>query len=50
MNLLDEIESAHPASAGFVLEMRELARQFQFEAMIRILQQAPEAPHASQPL
>ncbi|CAN5441333.1 ATP-binding protein [soil metagenome] len=50
MNLLDEIESGHPASAGFVLEMRELARQFQFEAMSRILQQAPQSPHAPQPL
>ncbi|MBC7435087.1 MAG: response regulator [Bdellovibrionales bacterium] len=50
MNQLDEIESAHPASAGFVLEMRELARQFQFENMNRILQQEPRAPHASQQL
>ncbi len=41
MNLLDEIEAAHPAASGFVHEMRELARQFQFEAMSRILQEAP---------
>ena len=52
MNQLDEMESAHPTAAGFVREMRDLARQFQFEAMSRILQQAPQAPespHASQP-
>ncbi|RYX94249.1 MAG: response regulator [Comamonadaceae bacterium] len=52
MNQLDSMEAAHPEAAGFVLEMRELARQFQFEAMSRILQQAPQtppAPHASQP-
>jgi hypothetical protein len=52
MNQLDEMESAHPRTASFVLEMRDLARQFQFEAMSRILQQAPEtpeSPHASHP-
>lgn len=49
MNLLDEMESTHSPTAGFVAEMRELARQFQFEAMSRILQQAPQSPHAPQP-
>ncbi len=49
MNQLDEMEAAHPATTGFVAEMRELARQFQFEAMSRILQQAPQSPHAPQP-
>ncbi len=49
MNLLDEIEAAHAESAGFVAEMRTMARQFQFEAMSRILQQAPQSPHAPQP-
>ena len=33
MNQLDEIESEQPESAAFVLEMRALARQFQFEAI-----------------
>ena len=33
MNKLDEIESEQPESAAFVLEMRALARQFQFEAI-----------------
>ena len=49
MNQLDEMEAAYPATSGFVAEMRELARQFQFEAMSRILQQAPQSPHAPQP-
>ena len=33
MNMLDDMESAQPACATFVAEMRVLARQFQFEAM-----------------
>ena len=33
MNLLDEIESTQPGCAPFVVAMRGLARQFQFEAM-----------------
>ena len=40
MNQLDEIESGQPACASFVQAMRELARQFQFEAMSRRLAQA----------
>jgi len=39
MNQLDEIESGQPACASFVQAMRELARQFQFEAMSRRLAQ-----------
>jgi signal transduction histidine kinase/CheY-like chemotaxis protein len=41
MNQLDAIESAQPACAGFAAAMRELARQFQFEAMSRELSKAP---------
>ncbi|MDF2465301.1 MAG: response regulator [Ramlibacter sp.] len=41
MNQLDEIEAAQPACAGFAAAMRELARQFQFEAMSRELSKAP---------
>jgi CheY-like chemotaxis protein len=37
MNQLDEIEAAQPECAGFAAAMRELARQFQFEAMSREL-------------
>jgi CheY-like chemotaxis protein len=33
MNSLDDIEKTQPQSAGFAAEMRQLARQFQFEAM-----------------
>lgn len=33
MNKLDEIELGQPEVAAFVVEMRGLARQFQFEAM-----------------
>ena len=33
MNLLDEIESTQPGCAPFVVAMRGLARQFQFEAI-----------------
>jgi len=41
MNQLDAIEAAQPACAGFAAAMRELARQFQFEAMSRELSKAP---------
>lgn len=40
MNLLDEIEAAAPECSAFAGQMRGLARQFQFEAMGRLLQQA----------
>ena len=38
---LAEIESLQPACAAFVAAMRELARQFQFEAMSRELAKSP---------
>lgn len=38
---LDDIERQQPAHQAFVQRMRQLARQFQFEAMGRILEQAP---------
>jgi hypothetical protein len=38
---LVEIESAQPACAAFAAAMRELARQFQFEAMSRALAKSP---------
>jgi signal transduction histidine kinase/CheY-like chemotaxis protein/purine-cytosine permease-like protein len=39
MNTLDDIEADQPRSAAFVAAMRDLARQFQFEAMGLQLQQ-----------
>lgn len=41
LNALDAIERSQPAQRAFVHSMRQLARQFQFEAMGRILAQAP---------
>ena len=49
VNQLDAIESAQPACASFVIAMREMARQFQFEAMTRKLLQAP-SPQQDHPL
>ena len=43
MNTLDEIERSQPAHADFVERLRALARQFQFEAMGRIISQARHA-------
>ncbi|MCW7541692.1 ATP-binding protein [Aquabacterium sp. A7-Y] len=37
LKLLDEIEAEDPAHAPFAAQMRELARQFQFDAMTRRL-------------
>jgi hypothetical protein len=37
---LDEIEADNAAHAGFVAHLRGLARQFQLDAMTRILRQA----------
>ena len=42
LNKLDEIEAAHPSSAAFVADMRELARRFQFEAMGRHLSEVAD--------
>jgi hypothetical protein len=39
MNRLDSIEATQPQCAAFVAAMRELARQFGFEAMVRKLEQ-----------
>ena len=36
---LDEIESLDPSHAGFVQHLRSLARQFQLDAMTRIIRQ-----------
>jgi CheY-like chemotaxis protein len=40
---LDEIEAADPAHAGFAEQLRGLARQFQLDAISRILRQALHA-------
>ncbi len=40
MNLLDKIEADAPECRTFAVQMRDMARQFQFEAMGRLLQQA----------
>jgi signal transduction histidine kinase/CheY-like chemotaxis protein/purine-cytosine permease-like protein len=47
MNQLDEIQAQHPQCAAFVIRLRELARQFQFDAMNRQL--APALAQARQP-
>jgi CheY-like chemotaxis protein len=41
LNTLDDIERGQPAHGAFVGAMRQLARQFQFDAMGHILEQAP---------
>jgi signal transduction histidine kinase/CheY-like chemotaxis protein/purine-cytosine permease-like protein len=48
MNQLAEIEAAQPECAAFAADLRELARQFQFEAMSRQLTRWQEAPHERQ--
>ncbi|MNT68464.1 hypothetical protein D3C71_1696130 [compost metagenome] len=40
LNTLDDIERSQPAHSTFVATMRQLARQFQFDAMGQILEQA----------
>lgn len=40
LNQLEAIEAAQPECAAFAREMRELARQFQFEAMVHALARA----------
>ena len=53
LNQLARIEADEPACASLVVEIRELARQFQFEAIGRLLADAPtgvlapDAPDAS---
>ncbi|MFN7155815.1 MAG: ATP-binding protein [Acidovorax sp.] len=41
LNTLDDIERSQPAHTVFVDTMRQLAKQFQFDAMGQILEQAP---------
>jgi len=43
MNKLNDIEADQPECVSFVLGMRELARQFQFEAMSQRLAQVPSS-------
>jgi signal transduction histidine kinase/DNA-binding NarL/FixJ family response regulator len=43
LNQLDAIDAAQPACAAFTAQMRELARQFQFEAIGRALARAQPA-------
>jgi signal transduction histidine kinase/CheY-like chemotaxis protein/purine-cytosine permease-like protein len=43
LNTLGEIERAEPASGEFVIVLRNLARQFQFDAMKEILRKARDA-------
>ncbi|WP_414708668.1 hybrid sensor histidine kinase/response regulator [Ramlibacter sp.] len=45
---LDAIEAAEPECAGFVCAMRELARQFRFEAIASELGRAPHAQHTKE--
>jgi CheY-like chemotaxis protein len=49
MNQLDGIEAAQPECASFAAAMRDLARQFQFEAMSRRLAQAGDTVQDQQP-
>ncbi|CAN7256476.1 ATP-binding protein [Acidovorax sp. LjRoot74] len=41
LNTLDEIERSQPAHQAFVHTMRQMAREFQFDAMGQILERAP---------
>ena len=43
VRLLDAIEAETPACAAFVAHLRELARQFQLEAMTGVLRKARDA-------
>jgi CheY-like chemotaxis protein len=47
LNTLAEIERTQPGHAAFVQSMRELAGQFQFDAMSQILQQARHASRSA---
>ncbi|MGE0499132.1 MAG: ATP-binding protein [Ramlibacter sp.] len=49
MNLLDGIEQAQPECAPVVAQLRALARQFQFEAMGRLLAPVLQEPTATPP-
>jgi hypothetical protein len=41
LNTLDDIERTQPAHQAFVRTMRKMARDFQFDAMGQLLEQAP---------
>ena len=41
LNTLDDIERSNPAHQAFVHTLRQMAREFQFDAMSHILEQAP---------
>ncbi|RZJ10814.1 MAG: response regulator, partial [Acidovorax sp.] len=41
LNTLDDIERSQPAHQAFVHTLRQMAREFQFDAMGQILEQAP---------
>ena len=41
LNTLDDIERSQPAHRAFVHTMRQMAREFQFDAMAQFLEQAP---------
>ena len=43
LNQLEAIDGAQPECAGFTAKLRELARQFQFEAIARTLADRPLA-------
>ena len=43
VQLLGQIDAESPACAAFVAHMRELARQFQLEAMTGVLRKARDA-------
>jgi signal transduction histidine kinase/ActR/RegA family two-component response regulator len=45
LRLLDEAEAAEPAAAGFLARLRGLAREFQLDAMNRLLTQALDERH-----
>jgi signal transduction histidine kinase/CheY-like chemotaxis protein len=49
LNQLDAIDSAQPECAGFTAAMRDLARQFQFEAIARALAAARPAAQGAVP-
>jgi hypothetical protein len=49
MDLLDQIDSGQPGCAEFVAQVRPLARQFQFEAIGRLLAPALGASTISPP-
>ena len=43
VKLLGEIEAGEPATAAWVAEVRELAREYRFDAIMKLLNEAPPA-------